>query len=808
MVARLFAPTLFVLCAGASLCARAETQYKLPPPEVVALVDAPVPPLTELDPQGQRLVQVEIEPNPPLMLLARPFRPLAGLRVDAALHARQRTRRNLRMRFIDLADARVTPVALPPDAHFSMPTWSPDGSLVAFGVDTPDGVDLWIAASSTGGARRIPGVRLHDILGAPIRWHRGSAQLLVRTVPSELGPPPAAPAVPSGPVMQESAGKRTRMFTYQDLLENEYDAALFEHLATTQLAVVDVNTATVTPFGARGLILEAAASPDGRFVLVTRLQRPFSYRVPYTSFARTIEVLDTTGAVVCSVATLPVADEVPVQGVPEGPRDVEWQPLRDATLLWAEALDGGDPTRQVPHRDRLMTLAAPFTTAPAEVMRLEHRLRDITFGARRDEVWITEYVRERRWRTTYAVHLRKPQSKRVLFDLSVNDAYNDPGQPIMRTLPQGFRVLRQDGDTVYLVGRGATPEGQRPFLDAFDLGDAQTKRRFHSAPDAVESCVGFMGDTQGTIVLRRESAQEPPDYYVLPLAGGERRRLTTFANPYPQMAGVEKRLLKYRRADGVALSGTLYLPAQRTTGERLPCLVWAYPMEYSDASTAGQVRSAPNGFTLYRGASPLFFVTQGYAVLMDATMPVVGDPETMNETFVEQIVAAARAAVGTLDSLGVVDPRRIVVGGHSYGAFMTANLLAHSDLFAAGIARSGAYNRTLTPFGFQSERRSFWEAPEVYMRVSPFTHADRINEPLLLVHGQADNNPGTYTVQSERMFQALQANGATARLVLLPHESHGYTARESILHTLAEMLEWSDHAVQRAGALQTPATAH
>lgn len=129
---------------------------------------------------------------------------------------------------------------------------------------------------------------------------------------------------------------------------------------------------------------------------------------------------------------------------------------------------------------------------------------------------------------------------------------------------------------------------------------------------------------------------------------------------------------------------------------------------------------------------------------------------------------------------------------------MTANLLAHSDLFRAGIARSGAYNRTLTPFGFQSERRTFWEAPEMYAKVSPFWYADKIKEPILLIHGEADNNQGTFPIQSERMFAAIRGNGGTARLVMLPLEAHGYAAKESTEHTLFEMVQWFDKWVKNA----------
>ncbi len=364
------------------------------------------------------------------------------------------------------------------------------------------------------------------------------------------------------------------------------------------------------------------------------------------------------------------------------------------------------------------------------------------------------------------------------------------------TRPDGVSTILQDGDSIYLVGRGASPEGSRPFLDKMDLKTAEKTRLFQCGERTFESVLGFVGDSRSTIVISHETKTEPPNYFTVDLETGKRTKLTDFRDPAPQLTGLKKELIKYQRDDGVPLSGTLYLPPGYKEGTRLPLIIWAYPLEYSDAATAGQVRTSPYTFTRLAGPSQLFFVTQGYAVLDDATMPVVGDPETMNDTYVEQISAAARAAIETLDKKGVIDPKRVGVGGHSYGAFMTANLLAHTDLFAAGIARSGAYNRSLTPFGFQTERRSYWEATDLYTKMSPFTYANKINEPILLIHGEADNNSGTFPIQSERLFQAIKGNGGTARLVLLPHESHGYRARESVLHVLAEMFDWADRYVK------------
>jgi dipeptidyl aminopeptidase/acylaminoacyl peptidase len=394
------------------------------------------------------------------------------------------------------------------------------------------------------------------------------------------------------------------------------------------------------------------------------------------------------------------------------------------------------------------------------------------------------------------IDLADPSQRRVVFDLSVNDAYQNPGTFLTQVRPDGQTTLLQDGDLVFLSGQGASESGDRPFLDSMDLQTLKKQRLFHCADGVYERPLGFVGTSRTRILTERESKSEPVNVFVVDLKSGERNKLTDFKDPAPELTGLSKELIKYRRPDGVPLSGTLYLPPGYKAGTRLPLIVWAYPLEYSDAATAGQVRGSPYTFTRLRGDDPRFFLTQGYAVLMDATMPVVGDPETMNDTYVEQITAAAKAAIDTLDAKGVIDPQRAGVAGHSYGAFMTANLLAHTRLFAAGIARSGAYNRTLTPFGFQSERRSFWEARDLYMKMSPFTYADKIKDPLLIIHGEADNNTGTFPIQSERLFQAIKGSGGTARLVILPHEAHGYRARESVLHVLAEMFEWADKYVK------------
>jgi dipeptidyl aminopeptidase/acylaminoacyl peptidase len=587
------------------------------------------------------------------------------------------------------------------------------------------------------------------------------------------------------------------MATFQDLLASPHDEDLFQYFATSQLARIDTQTGQIERIGPAALITRVDPSPDEKYLLVSTVRRPFSYRVPYQYFTRKTEVWDANGRLVATPAELPISDDIPRQGVPTGPRTAQWQPIHDARLIWAEALDGGDPRTKVSHRDKIMALNAPFNGSPTEVMKVQHRFAGLGWLRDRDRAQVSEFDRDRRWRTTALVDLNKPEeSRKVLFDLSINDAYKDPGIPLTVTRPDGTRTILQDGDSIYLNGEGDSPEGSRPFLDRLDLETGEKVRLFHCAEKTFERVLGFVGDSRSRILISHETKAQPANYFTVDLKSGERTKLTDFQDPAPQLTGLKKELIKYQRGDGVPLSGTLYLPPDYKEGTRLPLIVWAYPLEYSDSATAGQVRSSPYTFTRLVGPSQLFFVTQGYAVFDDATMPVVGDPETMNDTYVEQISAAARAAIDVLDKRGVIDPKRVGVGGHSYGAFMTANLLAHTDVFAAGIARSGAYNRSLTPFGFQTERRSYWEAVDLYTKMSPFTYANKINEPILLIHGEADNNSGTFPIQSERLFQAIKGNGGTARLVMLPHESHGYRARESVLHVLAEMFDWADRYVK------------
>ncbi len=770
--------------------------YQVPASDIVSIIDAPPTPAASVGPGRRFVALVHYESHPPVAHLARPWLALAGLRLDPAIRGRQRTRRLTGISVLALPGGQPRQLELPAGKSVSVPTWAPDGLRFAFTVDEPDGVAVWVADAQSATAAEVPGLRVRDVLGgdpastgSTVRWSRDGASLVV------LGAPEASAAAgpePIEPQVEETAGKRSQMATFTDLLRTDADADVFEALATSVPLRVNPESGAAVQLGPPGLYYYFSDSPDGAHLLVYRLQRPFSYRVPFPYFARRVEVWSAAGELERVIADLPVSDEVPRHGVPVGPRMVSWEESVPASLVWTEALDGGDPVAKAAHRDQVFRLQAPFDAEPQACVLVEHRCLGWYDMVEAGSLLITEHDRDRRWITSRLTDLADPGTSRVIFDHSADESYRDPGSPMMTVHPDGTRTVLQDGSRIYLRGEGASPDGDRPFLDCLDLADLRTERIFQSPQTSYEQVLGFVAEDRDSLLIWHESRTEPPNLAIVRLSDGTRTQLTSWPDPHPQLTGMDKRLVTYDRGDGVQLTGMLHLPPGYQAGRdgALPLVIWAYPLDYGDAATAGQVRGSSERFTRLSASDPVWFVLRGYAVLNNATMPVIGDPETMNDSYVEQITAAAAAHIDALAGLGIADPRRVAVGGHSYGAFMTANLLAHTELFAAGIARSGAYNRSLTPFGFQAERRSFWEATDVYDRMSPFRYADKITTPLLLIHGERDANSGTFPIQSERLFQAIQGTGGTARLVVLPHESHGYLARESVLHTLAEQFGW------------------
>jgi len=788
---------VFAITFACLLCATLSAQepYKLPPRVIVDILDTPPLPGANVSPDRQWLLLLEQRSMPTIAELAQPMLRLAGNRINPRTTGPQLPGPITGLVLKRMSDGTERRIAVPAPAALSFVSWSPDSRSIAFVQTRDSGLALWVADAATGQTRALTSASLNATSGPPCQWMPGGTRLLCEFVPEGRGPAPVAAQTPVGPTTQETRGRAAPAPTYEDLLKNANDERLFDHYFTAQLALVDAAVGARTPVGTPAIFDRVDVAPGGDFILVARTVRPYSYLVPDGLFPKEVDVWDLGGAVAHHLASLPTGEGIPIRGVRPGPRGINWRPGVPATLVWAEALDGGDPRNKVANQDRLVTLTAPFTAEPTELAHLSKRYSGLLWDTQGVGL-LGEYDRDRRWSKMWIVDAAKPGTAPVLlFDRSAEDRYTDPGFPITRMTPTGDFAMQRSGDWIYFTGTGASPQGDRPFLDRLNLVTKKTERIWRADTVHYEAVLALLDDAAKSFVTRRESRTEPPNYFVR--QGTGLRALTAFKDPAPQLTGIQKRLVTYTREDGVPLSGTLYLPPGYTPGTKLPVVMWAYPTEFASATAAGQVSAAPNRFNIVRGPSHLFFLTQGYAVFDDPKMPIIGG-DTANNHYVDQLVMNARAAVKAVVDAGVADPDRIGVGGHSYGAFMTANLLAHSDLFRAGIARSGAYNRTLTPFGFQNEDRTFWQARDVYLRMSPFVYADSINEPILMTHGEADNNTGTFPINSERLFAAIKGLGGTARLVMLPNEAHGYAARESVLHTLAEMLEWFDRYVKQA----------
>jgi dipeptidyl aminopeptidase/acylaminoacyl peptidase len=794
------------LTPPSSAQAPSDVKYQKPPREILELVDVDLPPLTVVDPSSRFFVLFRRPAYKTLEELAEPELRLAGLRLNPRNHNRTRTSYALGVEVRELVTGRVVPVTgLPDPIRIEWHRFSPHGTFLSFARVEPDGLSLWVVRLATGQATRVTPPVLSAVLGPPCVWTPDETALLCRVRPG-LAAPAEERALPAGPIVQETTGKKAPGRTYQDLLRSAADERTFEHYAAVEIRrfALDGTATTVLP---AGIHRSFDVSPDGNYLLVETSHRPFSYQFPLDRFPYRAVVTDRNGATVAELADKPLQDDIPVafDAAERGRRDFAWRGDAPATVTWAEAQDGGDPAIEAEFRDRLFQLGAPFAAAPQPLCATRNRFRSVTWGNARLAVVSDSRWKDRRARTYLVDPSTDNPAPRVLFDVSTEDIYHLPGEFVTTPDARGRDVLLLGGKgSLYLEGEGHAPEGSRPFLDELDPATGKTTRLWRAdGVSTYETLVDVVDVERGTLLTRVESPNRFPNLYLRELRKRiAPRPLTEFPNPFKGLEGVSKQKIRYVREDGVELSADLFLPRgyDKARDGRLPMLMEAYPVEFKDKAAAGMVDDSPHRFVVPRWGSPVFWAVRGYAVLENAQFPIVGQGDAEpNDTYIEQLVMNARAAIRAVDEMGVVDPKRVAVMGHSYGAFMTANLLAHCDLFAAGIARSGAYNRTLTPFGFQAEERTFWQARDVYMAMSPFTHAEKINEPVLLIHGEADNNTGTFPMQSERLFAAIKGLGGRARYVVLPFESHGYAARENVLHMLWEMDTWLETWVRSAG---------
>lgn len=804
MSAHRFLPVLFViLYFSFTAPAQDDASYKVPPKDIADMVLAKPTPNVSVDDKGEWMLFSETNSYPSVEELARPELRIAGLRINPGNYApsRQVYTNNLYLKNISSGkEYKIT--GLPSPLYAGSISWSPNDKKIAFTHTTATRVDLYTIDIATKKATKINKSPLNSLLGS-YQWYDDNT-LLYRTILKPATAAPVKPLMPKGPTMQENYGKASPRPTFQDMIKSPYDEQLFEFYTTSQL--VKNTNAVETKIGQPAIYTTINISPDKKYLLTRTVKKPFSYLVPVNGFTSIVAIRDINGKPVKQLADLPSSETAPggYDNVQMVPRFFDWRDDMPASVTWCEPLDSGLYKKQMEYHDAIYQLDAPFTGKPEQLFRTKLRFRNVTWGDK-NVALVTEGLTGKQ---LVQIDRYNPITGDLekLISRNSTDGYANPGLPVTTTNQYGKSVLQliDNGNKVlFNNGTGSSPKGDLPFLLSFDLHTKKADTLWRSAEGSFEAVVKVLDANKLTIVTKRETEKDMPNYWLknLRLRIAD-RQLTHFTSPYPQLEGVSKEKIKYKRADGVDLTGDLYLPKgyDAKRDGPLPVFIWAYPAEYNSAADAAQIRGSEHKFTLLNWGSAVYFVTQGYAVLNNAEMPIVAtDKEKKpNDNFIDQLKMNAEAAINKLAEMGVGDRNRVAVGGHSYGAFMTANLLAHTNLFKAGIARSGAYNRSLTPFGFQNEDRTYWQAPELYNEMSPFSHADKIKTPILLVHGEMDNNTGTYPIQSERMFNAIKGHGGTVKYLSLPYESHGYQGRENILHMLNEQYQWLEKYVKNA----------
>lgn len=768
--------------------------YQKPSAEILALADYERAPSVSMDSKKEYMLLSYRNTYKTLEDLSQEEMRLGGLRINPITNISSTVTyiNNLKIRKIkDKVEIQVS--GLPKNALITNVSWSPNEKKIAFTNTTLTGVELWIIDVVSASAKKITTDNLNANLGSPYNWMKDNETLLVKILPKNR--PTLIDSkkdLPKGPTVSVSDGSKSQNRTYQDLLKNKTDEANFDALVTSELYKISIS-GNATLFKSAAIYAGESFSPDGNYLMLTTIQKPYSYIVPLSRFPQKSVVYDLNGKEIKLVNEVPLTEIMPkgFSSVRTGRRNMNWRADQPATLYFVEALDGGDQSKPAEFRDEVFVWEAPFSSNPTSLIKTEQRYAGIMWANEKIAIVADSWYDTRNTKAYLFNPSNLTIAPKIIEDRNSQDIYSDPGNFEMIKNEFGRYVIAVENNKGYLMGAGFTKDGQFPFIDEYDFTTQQKKRLYTSKmKDKKEDLLSIEDFKKGDVLVMIQSKNEYPNYYFRNIKSNNKLTpITSFKNPFESIKNVHKEVIKYKRKDGVELSGTLYLPVgyDKVKKEKLPLLIWAYPAEYKDKNSAGQNDKNPNEFTFPNYGSFIYWVTKGYVVLDDAAFPIIGEGTTEpNDTFIPQLVANAEAAIDAVDKLGYINRKKVAIGGHSYGAFMTANLLTHSNLFACGIARSGAYNRTLTPFGFQSEQRNYWDVPEIYNTMSPFMNADKMKTPLLLTHGEADNNPGTFTLQTERYFQALKNLGAPVRMVILPKESHGYAAKDNILHLLWE----------------------
>ncbi|HRE41292.1 MAG TPA: prolyl oligopeptidase family serine peptidase [Ignavibacteria bacterium] len=775
-----------------SISAFSQDGYKIPDQKFVEIIDAPFSPVTSFSPDNIWMAILERTSYPPLEEISQTELKIAGIRFNPKNYSFTRAGYYINIKLVSVSNGNLFEVQnIPQNGKIRYVNWSGDSKYIVFTNTTDLSVELWIIDVESKIAEKLSD-NLNSIFGKPYEFLPDNKSIVILSAFNKNKPEPVKSGVPETPIIQENYGKSTPVRTFQDLLKNSYDEDLFDHFGLSQPIKIDIKTKNSEYISTPAIYTEFKFSPDGNYILSEKIKRPYSYLFPYYYFPKSIEILDKNGNLISLLADIPLSDEIPTgfDAVRTGKREFDWRQDAGSIIYWAEAQDGGNPKTKSEIRDKVYQLSSPFNSNPEEIISLSLRYEKILWSKNNFAI-----INERWWNTRKSkfikLNLNNFSDTTIIFDLNSEDRYNNPGEPYLEVNTNNTETIKEanSSEDIFLTGVGASAEGNRPFLDVFNLNTKISSRIWRSEKPYYERIVNIKNSNE--FVISSESQNTPQNYILINKKLNNEIALTNYSNPYTILDGITKEIITYKREDGVELNANLYLPKNYDKNKKYPVLMWAYPQEFKSSDAAGQITDSPYRFNWMSWGSPLFWLTKDYVILDNPKMPIIGEGDSEpNDKYVEQLIMSAKAAVDEMIKRGISTPDKMAIGGHSYGAFMTANLLAHSDLFKTGIARSGAYNRTLTPFGFQSEQRTLWEAPETYLKMSPFMYANKINEPILIIHGEVDNNSGTFPLQSERLYNAIKGHGGTSRYVVLPYESHGYSARESVLHMLWEMDTW------------------
>jgi dipeptidyl aminopeptidase/acylaminoacyl peptidase len=531
---------------------------------------------------------------------------------------------------------------------------------------------------------------------------------------------------------------------------------------------------------------------------------------------------------------------------PDGRRDLTWrpdgngmsflqlEPARKDAKDAKETKDAKD-AKEPPRKDRVMQWLPPFGKDDAKVVyETPHRIASAQYSADCKLLFLTQTIDGQRQitavdlddpKTTYVIY-RAPAAgrggppKRDDGDAKKDDTDGEqpPGRGgqfgaaggggpslLTRTAGGGVRVVRiSSGGDVYLTGteraRGGDAPFPRPYIDRVNIKTGKKDRIFEGKGEMLETIDAVDGDDITRVFTTRQKTDVVPDSYVTELDGGKVTKLTDNVDHFAWFRDLKVQRFQVTRVDGFRFWVRVTTPPDAKG--KLPALFWIYPREYADQAaynaSAGRTAAANTGRYTTPGPRSMALLTlAGYAVV-EPDVPIVGPPGRMNDNYIPDLRNSLWAAIDELDKRGLIDRDRLAVGGHSYGGFSTANALAHTPFFKAGIAGDGNYNRTLTAMTFQTERRHLWDARETYLEMSPLLWANRVNGALLMYHGMEDANVGTDPIHAEHLFRALDGLGKPAALYMYPHEGHGPVAQETVLDLWARWVAWLDMHVKDA----------